>query len=112
MLHSRDWRVNMGYVIKVLPHALEQIADILNYISEELKSPKAASNLYERIKEELTIIEQYPLSKSKVSWDEESGVYRKFLINNYVGVYRIDASEKTIYVLAFRYAPSSMGDRI
>ena len=102
----------MRFAVKITPHALEQISETLSYIAEKLQLPQAASNLLGKIRDELTIISEYPLSKPKVSWDELGGKYRKFLINNYVGVYSINEEEKTVFVLAFRYAPSSLGDRL
>lgn len=102
----------MRFAVKITPYALEQISQTLSYISDKLNSPQAASNLLGKIRDELETIGEYPLAKPKVSWDELSGKYRKFIIGNYVGVYRVDDDEKTVYVVVFRYAPSSLGDRL
>ena len=102
----------MRFAVKITPYALEQISQTLSYISGKLNSPQAASNLLGKIRDELETIGEYPLSKPKVSGDELRGKYRKFIIGNYVGVYRVDDVEKTAYVVAFRYAPSSLGDRL
>ena len=102
----------MEYVVKIAPHAYEQINDALDYIANKLQSPQSARTLLSKIYEELNIIKLYPLSKPMVSWDDSSGKYRKFLINNYVGVYSVCEDAKTINILAFRYAPSSLGDRL
>lgn len=102
----------MKYVVKIAPHALEQIDSALDYIANKLKSPQSAQTLLKKIYEELNIISLYPFSKPMVSWDDISGKYRKFLINNYVGVYSVLESEKTVNILAFRYAPSNLGDKL
>lgn len=102
----------MEYAVKISPHAYEQINEAIDYIATKLQSPQSASMLLKKIFDELEIIRIYPLSKPMVSWDELSGKYRKFYVNNYLGVYSINEQAHIINILAFRYAPSRLGDRL
>ena len=102
----------MAFEVKIAPHALQQIDSALQYIAEELKSPTAAKNLLKKIYEEVTLIGLYPFSKTKVSWEKLSGKYRKFFVGNYVGVYTVNEEKSEVIILAFRYAPSGLGDRL
>lgn len=102
----------MEYIVKISPHAYEQINEAIDYIATKLQSPQSAQKLLIKIFDELNIIKAYPLSKPMVSWDELSGRYRKFFVNNYLGIYSINEQDNLINIVAFRYAPSSLGDRL
>lgn len=103
-----------NYSAVILPQAENDITDILNYISDELKNPTAAKNLWSDIKEALRRAITFPyampiIKNERITLGKE---YRRLDVNNYVVVYKIVEESKEIRILAVLYAPSSIITKI
>lgn len=77
------------YEVRVTRQALEQIKEIVHYISTDLMALNAAHNLLDKIKAEITKLSSFPKKHALI--DEESwrteGV-RKIVIKNFKDYYK------------------------
>lgn len=94
----------MKYSLVVTEDAQSELEKIADYISESLCNPIAAVNFLDKVKSYYTTLSENPLiyqvCENIGSGDKE---YRKVVINNYLLIYRVDESTKTVYVLHFFY---------
>ncbi|MCD8221097.1 MAG: type II toxin-antitoxin system RelE/ParE family toxin [Clostridiales bacterium] len=94
-----------NYEVKITPYALEQMAEIRDYIVYQLQNPDAARNLIETIQAEVMKLNQMPDRFRPV--DEEPwgnrGV-RKLLIKNFYAYYWIEEEAAVVHVTAVTYA--------
>lgn len=93
------------YKLEYLPIALQDIVEIVNYISHTLKNPEAASNLAESFvaKAESLLIFPYknPVCQLIRPLKHE---YRKILVENYLIFYWVDEEKKLVTVARVIYA--------
>lgn len=94
----------MGYKLKVTQNALDELSQIVNYISNHLDNPKAAYDFLDKVEEYYCrLIDNpriYQLCDHK---DFSEKGYRKAVIKNYVLIYRIDEDKKTVFILHILY---------
>ena len=92
----------MGYKLLITPSALDELSEIVDYISNNLDNPFSAADFldkvgecYDRLKDNPKIYQlcDYPEFKEKN--------YRKAIIKNYVLIYRIDETTQTVNLLHF-----------
>ena len=89
---------------------LERIAD---YISESLCNTTAALKFLDKVKKCYASLSENPLIYQvcdNIGNGEKE--YRKVVINNYLLIYRVDESTKTVYVLHFFYGRRDYFDLI
>jgi len=93
------------YTIKITRIAEEDLLEVIQYISEKLKSPIAASNLLDLIEQKMIILEDSPLS-CKLIDDEyfQKREIRFLQVKNYLIFFRININMKEISIIRILYA--------
>ena len=98
------------YEVRVTRLALEQMKEIVHYISNDLMAPDAADNLLDKMKAEITKLPSFPKKHALI--DEEpwrtEGV-RKIVVKNFLIYYWVDDENNRVQVTAVIY---SMRDQI
>lgn len=93
------------YEVRVTRQALEQMKDIVHYISNDLMAPDAADNLLDKMKAEITKLSSFPKKQALI--DEEpwrtEGV-RKIVVNNFLMYYWVDDENNRVQVTAVIYS--------
>ena len=93
------------YEVRVTRQALEQIKEIVHYISNDLMAPDAADNLLDKMKAEITKLSSFP--KKHALSDEEpwrtEGV-RKIVIKNFLIYYWVDDKNNRVQVTTVIYS--------
>ena len=94
----------MEYNIKLTEEFLEEIDDICNYITNNLKAPDAANRLRQKVVYNVLLLEKSPRIFAEISkMSKIKRQYRRIVVNNYVILYTIDDNEKTIYISHIYY---------
>ena len=92
------------YKVKLNPQAFCEIDDIFAYIALEKLSPENARGQTDRIWEALKKLENFPQShQERIEGSYAGKVYRQLLIDNYIVIFRIDETSKTVYVVTVQY---------
>lgn len=78
--------------------AIDEFRKIHYYIKYKLKEDKAAKRLFKKIKERLNILEEFPFI-GKLIRKNKKFEYRKFIIKNYIIIYKINLKEKEVNIL-------------
>jgi addiction module RelE/StbE family toxin len=96
--------MSVVYEVKIITQAQEQMAEIVDYISNELCVPDAANNLLKKMESSIMSLSEFPERYQLI--DEEpwrtEGV-RKLLVNNFLIYYWIDKDRKKVQVIAVIY---------
>jgi addiction module RelE/StbE family toxin len=96
--------MSVVYEVKIITQAQEQMAEIVDYISNELCVPDAANNLLKEMESSIMSLSEFPERYQLI--DEEpwrtEGV-RKLLVNNFLIYYWIDKDKKKVQVIAVIY---------
>ncbi len=95
----------MEYNIKLTEDFIEEIDEICNYISNNLKALDAANRLREKVIYNILLLEKSP--KMHVEINKLSKVkrrYRKIVVNNYIILYTIDEDKKYVYIAHIYYS--------
>lgn len=89
------------YEVRVTRQALEQIKEIVHYISNDLMAPDAAHNLLDKMEAEITKLSSFPKKHDLI--DEEpwrtEGV-RKIVVKNFLIYYWVDDENNRVQVTA------------
>lgn len=90
----------MEYIFKIKydKEFYDELEQIYLYIKHRLKEEKIAHKAISKIMEKVKILEIFPTAY-KLSREEKDFEYRKFVIKNYVIIYRINLKEKEINIL-------------
>ena len=96
------------YHVKLLSQALQQLDEIYEYITNELKAQIDAENLIDKLEEAIFSLEIMPYRFPK----RRAGVfanknYRQIFVKNFCIVYRVDEVKKEVIVVAVRYSRSN-----
>jgi addiction module RelE/StbE family toxin len=96
------------FTLKLTPKAEDDLDDIFNYISTELKAENAAENLMEKIEHGIMRLKEFPLSGSRVL-EEPLNLkgYRKLVIDNYIVFHIVDEVGKMVIVMRVLYGASN-----
>ena len=93
------------YEVRVTRQALEQMKEIVHYISNDLMAPDAADNLLDKMKAEITKLSSFPKKYALI--DEEpwrtEGV-RKIVIKNFLIYYWVDDKNNRVQVTTVIYS--------
>lgn len=92
------------YDVKITKQAKEQMAQIVDYISNELFAPKAAINLLDKLESSIMALSNFPERYQLI--DEEpwrSEGIRKIVVNNFLVYYWINIPDKKVQVTAVIY---------
>ena len=77
---------------------MKEIERIYLYIRNKLKEEKIASKIVTKIMGRLKILEQFPFAH-KLIRKNKNFEYRKFIIKNYIIIYKISLKEKEVNIL-------------
>lgn len=92
------------YDVKITKQAKEQMAQIVDYISNELFAPEAAIQLLDKLENSIMALKEFPERYQLI--DEEpwrcEGV-RKIVVNNFLVYYWINTPERKVHVTAVIY---------
>ena len=89
------------YEVKITRQAQEQMAEIVDYISNELFAPEAASNLLDKMENSIMSLAEFPERFQLVKeepWKTEE--IHKLVVGNFLVYYWIDKPEKKVQVTA------------
>ena len=79
--------------------AKEELIEIYQYISNNLKSKNIADNIMSQIENKILILSIFPYSCVEVATKPRNTLYRKLLVKNYVVLYKINESEKQVNIV-------------
>lgn len=92
------------YKVKINPRAIRELDQIYQYIANEKLDSKNAKEQIVRIKEAVLRLDTFPQSHQVRNEGRYAGKgYRQLLINNYIAIFRINESQKTVYVITIQY---------
>ena len=92
------------YKIKINPRAIRELDHIYEYIANEKLAPENAIEQINRIKKAILSLDIFPQSHQERNEGRYAGKgYRQLLIDNYIAIFRIDESLKTVYVITIQY---------
>lgn len=94
----------MAYKIDITPLADQDLDEIVSYISGTLENPIAAASFLDEVESCYGNLEKMPFMFEECRDPQLKALgYRRAVIKNYVMVYRVDETGKTVYVLRFFY---------
>ena len=92
------------YLVNITDIAEEDILTIIEYITDNLKAPKAANDLLDNLEKHEKILEEnpniYPLVSDK--YLAEKGI-KFILIKNYMMFFAINENKKQVNIIRFLY---------
>ena len=92
------------YKVKLNPRAIRELNSIYEYIANEKLAPENAKGQVDRIKKLILNLDTFPQSHQERNEGRYAGKgYRQLLIDNYIAIFRIDDTEKTVYVVTVPY---------
>ena len=92
------------YKVKVNPSAIRELDHIYEYIANEKLAPENAKGQVDRIKKAILSLDTFPQSHQERNEGRYAGkVYRQLLLDNYIAIFRIDDTQKTVYVVTIQY---------
>lgn len=92
------------YEVKITKQALEQMKEIIHYISNELLAPEAASNLLDKMETEIRSLSEMPgrfVLIAEEPWRTEG--IRKIVVKNFLIYFWIDEINERVQVTAVIY---------
>ena len=90
----------MAYKIVITEDADLDLDRILAYLTQQLYAEQAASALVAEYTQVLEQLEQFPSMFEVARSVSRSGKeYRKFLLGNYVGIYRVQERDQQVVIL-------------
>ncbi len=93
------------YEITYLPVARQDIADIILYISDQLKAPKAAMDLLDTFEYSISLLREFPYAyKLYRPVRTLEGEYRMLPVKNYAVFYVVREQEKIVEIHRVIYA--------
>lgn len=92
------------YKVKINHRAIRELNAIYDYIAKEKSSPEYAKRQADRIKSAILDLSTFPQSHQERNTGKYAGKgYRQLLIDNYVAVFKIDNSNKTVNIVTIQY---------
>ena len=86
------------------PRAYRDLDDIFSYIALEKLSPENAKKQTDRIWKALQTLSTFPDSHQERMEGRFAGKgYRQLLIDNYLAIFRINESQKTVHIITIQY---------
>jgi len=86
------------------PRAIRDLDNIYEYIANEKLAPENAKGQVNRIRKAVLSLDTFPQSHQERNEGRYAGKsYRQLLIDNYIAIFRIDESCKTVYVVTIQY---------
>jgi toxin ParE1/3/4 len=97
------------YHIKLYPRAYRDMEEIYRYIAIEKQVPENAKAQTDRIWRAIKKLETFPSSHQDRLEGKYAGKgYKQLLVDNYMAIYKINETEKTVYVITVQYQGRNM----
>ena len=97
------------YHIKLYPRAYRDMEEIYRYIAIEKQVPENANGQTDRIWKVIKNLEIFPDSHQDRLEGKYAGKgYKQLLVDNYMAIYKINETEKTVYVITVQYQGRNM----
>ena len=94
----------MKYNVVIEKTAENDLIEILDYITDTLKEPKIASNIYRLIKNEILSLEDMPFRFRIVNEEPFRSVgVRRISVKNYSAFYVVDEENRTVHIFRILY---------
>lgn len=91
------------YDIILTDMAKSELEEIYQYIFNNLKEPKIADKLMEKIETEILSLEISPYRCMEIPIKLKNQVYRRLVVENYVVLYRFIEEEKKVVIFKILY---------
>ena len=92
------------YTVRLYKRAIKDIDSIYTYIAKEKLSPDNGKEQVERIKKAILGLDTMPYSHQDRLTGRYAGKgYKQLLVDNYVAIYRIDETNKIVWVVTVQY---------
>ena len=92
------------YKVKINPRAIHELDGIYQYIASEKLTPDNAKGQIDRIKKAILNLDTFPQSHQERNEGRYAGKsYRQLLVDNYIVIFRIDETNKIVYVVTIQY---------
>lgn len=101
--------MEFNYLVKINALAQHNISNTFEYIATQLCNSKAATDLYEKIMQNIDNVSNFPYSAplSNNEYFKELQI-RKLIIDNYVLYYVVNEQKKEVIFVNFKYAKSNL----
>lgn len=97
------------YKVKLNPRAIRELEHIYRYIANEKMVPENAKGQVDRIKKAVLSLDTFPQSHQERNEGRYAGKsYGQLPVDNYIAIFRIDESQKTVYVVTIQYQGRSL----
>lgn len=97
------------YHIKLYPRAYRDMEEIYRYIAIEKQVPENAKAQTDRIWRAIKKPEIFPGSHQDRLEGKYAGKgYKQLLVDNYMTIYKINETEKTVYIITVQYQGRNM----
>ena len=101
------------YDVKITEYALEQMQEIVQYISETLYAPDAAHSLLESIKSAMTACAELPERNPTLTREPwHSRGIRKIIVKNFYAYYWIDEECNQVWFISVVYSKRNQMDEL
>lgn len=88
-----------GYTIRYSDEALQNLRDIYDYVSAELKAPGIAAVQVSRIREEIRSLDLFPMRNKTVEWEPwSSRGLRQMPVDRFVVFYIVSDKAKEVQI--------------
>ena len=102
-----------AYSIEYTNEALQDLRDIYDYISNELKSPETAAAQIKRIRNEIRSLDSFPKRYAAVEWKSwASRGLRRMPVDHFVVLYIVSDEFKAVQVVRIFYGKRNIPDII
>ncbi len=92
------------YKVRLIKRAYRDLDSIYRYIAYEKLAPENAKGQVDRIKVAVLGLDTFPQSHQDRLVGRYAGKgYKQLLIDNYIAIFRIDESEKVVWVVTIQY---------
>lgn len=93
-----------SFEVEFTDECIEELEDIYNYISTNLKEDKAARRLMSKVMEKILNLKDKPEIYMKIGkTDGLKREYHRMVIKNYILLYTIDIEKKKVYIVHIVY---------
>ena len=101
------------YNVEYLPSAVQDMVEIVLYITRELNNPTAAERIAERLAEAGGSLREFPYAQPAYTpLRPLKHEYRKLLVENYMMLYWVSETEKHVTIARVTYARRNYTKRL
>ena len=102
----QKWRKSIldKYKVRIYPKAIRELDSIYEYIAKEKQALENAKGQVDRIKKAILDLNAFPQSHQERMEGRYAGKgYRQLIIDNYIVIFKIDETDKSVYVVTIQY---------